>query len=82
MTHRRQVRRLLREIDVQERGFRDGTFLPPQCSTAQKLSCCNEVARLEALGKSAEDWVEKFERFVSLGSISPESCEADANTEL
>jgi hypothetical protein len=48
----------------------------------QEVSRCNEVAGLEALRKSVEDRVEKFERFVSLGSISPESCEADANPQL
>jgi hypothetical protein len=43
----------------------------------QEVSRRNEVARLEALGKSVKDRVEKFERCVSLGSISPQSCEAD-----
>jgi uncharacterized lipoprotein YmbA len=48
----------------------------------QEVSCRNEVACLEPLRKSVEDRVEKFERFVSLGSISPEFCEADANPQL
>ena len=48
----------------------------------QDVSRSNEVACLEALRKSVEDRIEKFERFVSLGSISPESCEADASTQL
>ena len=42
----------------------------------------NEVACLEALRESLEDRIEKFERLVSLSSISPQSCEADANTQL
>ncbi len=48
----------------------------------QEVSRRNEVARLETLRKSVEDRAEKFERFVSLGSISPESCEADAATQF
>jgi hypothetical protein len=42
----------------------------------------NEVACLKALRKSAEDRVEKFERFTALGPTGPESCKADANTQL
>src|SRR5580704_195873 len=48
----------------------------------QEVSRRNEVARLETLRKSVDDRVEKFERFVSLRSISPESCEADATTQF
>jgi hypothetical protein len=48
----------------------------------QEIGCRNEVARLEALRKSVEDRVEQFERFAVLGSTSPESCEADADTQL
>jgi hypothetical protein len=48
----------------------------------QEVGRRNKVARLEALRKSVEDRVEKFERFVTLGSTRPESCEADANTQL
>jgi hypothetical protein len=48
----------------------------------QEVSRRNEVARPESLRKAAEDRVEKFECFFLLGSISPESCEADASTQL
>lgn len=48
----------------------------------QEVSRHNEVACLEALGKSVEDRDEKFERFATLGSTSPESREADADTQL
>jgi hypothetical protein len=48
----------------------------------QKVICRNEVERLEAFRKSFEYRVEKLERFVWLGSVSPQSCEADANTQL
>jgi hypothetical protein len=48
----------------------------------QEASRRNKIACLEALGKLVEDRVEQFERFVSLGAISPESCEADASAQL
>ena len=48
----------------------------------QEVSRRDEVARMEALRISVEDRIEKFERFVSLSSINPESCEADASTQL
>ena len=60
-------------------GARDSVARP---KLLQEVSGRNEVARLKALRKSVEDRVEKFERLVSLGSISPESCEANANTQL
>ncbi len=41
----------------------------------QEFSRRKKVACLEAFGKSAEDRIKKFERLVSLGPISPESCE-------
>jgi hypothetical protein len=59
--------------------FRDSVALT---QLLQEVRRRNEVTRLKALGKSAEDRVEKFESFAALGSISPESCEADANTQL
>jgi hypothetical protein len=48
----------------------------------QETSRRDEVARSKALGKSSEDRIQEFERFGLLGSIRPESCEADGNTQL
>jgi hypothetical protein len=48
----------------------------------QEASRRNEVACLKAFRKSAEDRVEQFKRFAALASTSPESCEADARTQL
>ena len=59
-----------------------GGSLVARSKLVQDLGCLDEVASLEAFGEAVEDRVEKFERFVSLGSISPESGEADASTQL
>ena len=48
----------------------------------QEDSRSNKVACLEAFGKSVEERLEKPERFASLGAIGPESCKADAGTQL
>jgi hypothetical protein len=48
----------------------------------QESSRRNEVVCLESFRESVEERVEKFERFVSLGPISPEFREADANTQF
>jgi hypothetical protein len=48
----------------------------------QEVRRRSEVASLETCRKSLEDRVEKFECCVSLRSISPESCESDAGTQL
>ena len=48
----------------------------------QELSYRHKIEGLESFRRAGEDRLEKFERFVSLVSISPEPGEAGASTQL